>query len=345
MLDAYRAGEQSQLLALAEALGWPFEIKPMRHRALGAPFNLLRGTGLCSITRTSAAALAPPWPEMVIAAGMRNEPVCRWIRRASAGHTRIVHVGRPWADPSRFDLVVTTPQYRLPERANVLQNALTLHRVTRARLAEVASAHAARLEQLPAPRVAVIVGGPSGPYHFGVHAARRLAAQAGELVRAHGGSLMITTSARTPQVVTRVLREAVDVPHELYEWRAEDAANPYFAYLGMADALVVSFDSISMLSEACATGRPVYMFDLQRDHAPGATAAPVDVSPRSLGYRALMRFGPRRLGRDIALVHQRLLREGRAAWLGSRQSAGPGAASADLDRAVARVRLLLEAQR
>jgi hypothetical protein len=87
------------------------------------------------------------------------------------------------------------------------------------------------------------------------------------------------------------------------------------------------------------------MFDLQRDHAPGAASAPVDVSPRSIGYRVLMRFGPRRLGRDIALVHQRLLREGRAAWLGGEQPAAPGAVSADLDRAVARMRLLLDAQR
>ncbi|MBK9468026.1 MAG: hypothetical protein IPO20_08725 [Gammaproteobacteria bacterium] len=62
---------------------------------------------------------------------------------------------------------------------------------------------------------------------------------------------------------------------------------------------------------------------------------------RSLGYALLMRFGPRRLGRDIGLVHEQLLRDGRAAWLGAPGEPRPGAAGADIERAVARVKALL----
>lgn len=344
VISAYRAGEQSQLLALAEALGWPFELKRIVHRRRGAPSNLLRRTTLFGIDRARSAPLEPPWPDIVIAAGMRNEPVCRWIRDASGGRTRIVHVGRPWADPARFDLVITTPQYRLPERPNVLQNTLTMHRVTRARLDAALSDHRLRLSALPAPRTAVIVGGPSGPYAFGRRAAQRLARDAARVASESGGSLLVTTSSRTPEVVTRTLEERLEVPHEIYRWRAEDPRNPYFAYLGIADQLIVTFDSISMLSEACATGKPVFMFDLARDHDGAQVVRDADSTPKSVAYRALMDFGPRRLSRDIDLVHERLLADRRAAWIGTAAAVAPAGGSEDVDRAVARVRKLLGSQ-
>src|SRR5690606_33925339 len=127
--------------------------------------------------------LAPPWPDLLITAGMRNEPVARWVRRQSGGRTRLVHLGRPWADPRDFDLVITTPQYRLPQRPNVLHNDLPLHRVRPGRLAEAVARWGPALAHLPAPRIAVIVGGSSGPYTLGARAARRLLADAAALAR------------------------------------------------------------------------------------------------------------------------------------------------------------------
>ncbi|MGB5097676.1 MAG: ELM1/GtrOC1 family putative glycosyltransferase, partial [Porticoccaceae bacterium] len=204
LLEPYRTGEQQQVLALAEALGWPFATKRLHYRTLAFGTNLLRGSSLRGIDRRRSDALAAPWPDLVISAGMRNEPVERWIRRQSGGRCRIVHIGRPWADPERFDLVITTPQYRLPQRANVLHNDLPLHRVQAARLREAAARWQDRLAQLPAPRIAVILGGNSGPFTLGVKAARRLATAATALARERGGSLLITTSPRTADAVTRV---------------------------------------------------------------------------------------------------------------------------------------------
>ncbi len=344
VIAAYRAGEQSQLLALAEALGWPYEVKRLCHRRAGALYDVTRASGLCGIDRARSDALAPPWPEVVIAAGMRNEPVCRWIRHASGGRTRIVHIGRPWARLACFDLVVTTPQYRLPEAPNVLQNTLTLHRVTPARLAEAHAVHGERLARLPSPRIALVVGGPSGPYHFGARSAARLARAASTLARSLGGSLLVSTSSRTPALAVRALREAIEVPHEFYAWRAGDAGNPYYAYLASAERLIVSFDSIAMISEACATGKPVYLFDPQRPDD-GEVAPVVEHSARALGYRALLRWGPRRLGRDITLVHDRLLAAGRVTWLGEGREPHELGPWPDIERAVARVRALLGERR
>ena len=136
LIDAYRAGERGQVHALVNALGWPCETKVLNYRSHVFLPHVLGQSTLRGITSASAAQLQPPWPDLVITCGVRNEPVCRWIREQSGGHTRYVHVGRPWAPLDSFDLVITTPQYRVPAHPHVLNNMLTLHSVTDERLAQ-----------------------------------------------------------------------------------------------------------------------------------------------------------------------------------------------------------------
>ncbi len=341
LVTGYRAGERSQVLALGEALGWPFSLKELAYRRTEFRTSLFRGSDLRGIRREASSSLRPPWPDLVISAGMRNEPVCRWIRAQQGGRTRIVHIGRPWAHPDNFDLVVTTPQYRLPDYPNILHNTLTLHRVTPQRLGQERERWRERFSHLPGPRTAVILGGNSGPYTLGARNARAIARQVSAHARQRGGALMISTSARTAPAVIDVFAREVDVPHALYRWRPGDPGNPYFGMLALCDDLVVTADSISMLSEACATGKPVWMAPLGGYGHPMRedVALPLDFRLSAWTYSLMMRVGPRRLSRDIRLVHRRLLEQGRVAWLGEPRASST-AASGDMARAVARVREL-----
>ena len=97
LIDAYRAGERGQVRALVDALGWPCETKVLQYRSHVFLPHVLGQSTLRGISAESAATLAPPWPDLVISCGVRNEPVCRWIRAQSGGRTRYVHVGRPCA--------------------------------------------------------------------------------------------------------------------------------------------------------------------------------------------------------------------------------------------------------
>ncbi|HYQ90748.1 MAG TPA: mitochondrial fission ELM1 family protein [Candidatus Competibacteraceae bacterium] len=336
LIQSYRAGENSQLLALAEALDWPFEIKRLVYRSWGFLVNLTRRVSLAGIDRSRSSPLQAPWPDVVIAAGLRNEPVARWIRRQSGGRVKLVHIGRPWADLRHFDLVITTPQYRLPPRPNVLHNALTLQRVTADHLAEATAFWAPRLAALPRPYITVLAGGNSGPYTFDPSTAERLGQAANALAMESGGSLLVTSSARTPRPSFEVLAATLQQPAYLYHWTPDDSENPYYGLLALADALIVTSDSIAMLTEACATCKPVYIFDM------GAGPGDRPWTPAhwaSFGYRQLLRFGPRKLGRDVGLVHRALIDAERAVWLGQTFPSGPPPPPLnDVQRAVARVR-------
>jgi uncharacterized protein len=352
----YRAGENSQIRALAEALGWPFEEKRLRYRWWGYLVDVWRGTKLLGIDRRRSSPLQPPWPDLIISAAMRNEPVCRWIRRQSGGRARYVHLGKPWAAVSTFDLVITVPEYPVPDRPNVLRNSFSLHRVTEARLAEAASRFAPRLARLPRPYIAVLMGGYSGRYALDQEKAERLAREASALARERGGSLLVTTSSRTSPAAVDALERAIDVPCQLFRWTPDAADNPYFGYLALADALIVTCESATMLAEACATRKPVYMFDLDQDA--DRTSAPeawrrrlrrawsrcnLERLKARLYRDVFLRLAPRPITRDITRVHQLLIASGRAVWLGQASPPGTPPPQDDLARSVQRVRALIRA--
>ena len=357
VLASTRPGDAAQVVALAEALGWPFEIKRLALR----PLNLLLAppfaTTDAGIRRARSSELVAPWPDLVLASGRENEPVARWIKAQSGGRTRIVQVGRPWGPIAAYDLVVTTPQYRLPSRPNVLENAAPLHRITPERLTAAAARWTDRLAQLPRPLIAVLVGGNSGPYGMTRRSGARLAAAADAMAARLGGTLLVTTSSRTPRAAARALADGLEREHLFYRWRRGDADNPYVAFLALADEIIVTADSMSMVSEALATGKRVHLFDLGEGwssmRAPLAMRGEDPVTPPRLRewltdfalrprlYCWLLRLAPSRVTRDIRLVHQQLVESGRASWLGEAGAIEPPPPLADAARAVARVHGLM----
>jgi mitochondrial fission protein ELM1 len=337
---SYRAGESSQIYALGEALGWPHEIKRLTYRKSGFALNLTRGVGLNGIKVQKSSPLEPPWPDLVISAGLRNEPVCRWIRQQAPNPVRLVQIGRTWADLGHFDLVVTTPQYRLPERDNVLHNQTTLHRVTAERLQQAAALWEPRLTHLPRPYVTVVIGGNSGPYTFGPRTAQALGAQTSAMAEAIGGSLLVTTSSRTPRAMINTLAASVTAPLELYRWAPGAIENPYYGFLALADSIVVTGDSVAMLSEACATCKPVFIYDLDRQAMGPWWKGGQGMRISAALYRGLMHWGPQRLSRDLALFHQPLIDAGRAAWFGDPFPDKQPPPLPDLDRTVRRIQNL-----
>jgi len=355
LLMGHKAGDNSQVLALGEALGWPYEIKRFVYKRTELLSNLVLGPTLAGVVLDQSSALASPWPDLIVTAGRRNEPIARWIQKQAAAekHVRIVHCGRSWAKIERFDLIVTTPQYRLPQRPNILHNRTPLHRVTQERLRAAADQWRPRLRHLPGPYVAVVIGGDSGPFTFDRAAAERLARQASRRAKELGAALLVTTSARTPRDKITNFERALEVPAEIFRWSKDATENPYFGYLALADEIVVTGDSMSMLTEACATRKPVHIFDLGVGRTAMRPQAPAPAGERgrkvfepahlrALIYRLGMHVGPQRMTRDIRIVHRVLVDSGMAVWLGDPFPAASPPGVESVDRAVAHVRGLFE---
>jgi hypothetical protein len=213
-----------------------------------------------------------------------------------------------------FDLVITTPQYRLPERPNVLHNLAPLNHVPEQRLTEGAEKWAPKLAHLPRPRTALLVGGNSSSYELDAANAARLGREASAYVRSQAGSLLVTTSPRTPAAAVDALWSAIDCPAYKYRWQANDADNPYFGFLGVADGFIVTVDSASLLVEACATGKPVAVFEWPRK---GSSAAAGNGGSRhSWLYDGAVYWGLFKPPRDFDRYHRELRERGFSRRLG-----------------------------
>jgi mitochondrial fission protein ELM1 len=269
-----RPGDANQALAVAEALAWPFTIKPIRYGPLARLPNTLLGASLHHLTGAPRAALVPPWPDVVIAAGRRTAPVARWLKRRQP---RLFHVQLMWPGSARgIDLIAAPAHDGRAGRGPVLLTAGPPHRITPTRLATAAEALAPRLAGLPRPYVACLVGGSNRRTPFTPADAQALAHAASRLAQARGGSLLVTTSRRTGAACTAALSGALAGPHFLHPFTSA-GDNPYLGLLGAADGLIVTADSAAMCVEACATGKPVFLF-----HPAAGSAAKLARLHRSL---------------------------------------------------------------
>lgn len=330
-----RAGDNAQALAVAEAVGGRAVLRQLDYNPLHAAPNLLLGASLSSLRPAARGDIHPPWPDLVIGVGRRSVPVARWIRAQSEGRAKLVHIGRPRAPLDWFDLVLTTPQYYLPQQANVLQ--LLLPPIAPP---AIASSDLARWREtfatLPRPWIGVLAGGGRAPYRFDAPAALALAREADAAAARLGGGLLVSTSPRTGEAQGRALADAISSPAHVDLWQP-GAKGAHQAILALADRFIVTCESVSMLAEACRTGRPVAIHELPR-----LRVYPAWSGGHGLG-RLLARAGLVSPPRDPAAVVRLLLEGGHASLLGAPEPARFTPAPDERPRIVAAIRALLEA--
>jgi len=250
------AGNRRQALALAEALTPGIRELAVELRAPWSWFapRLLPGARMA--LGRGDDALLPPWPQLVIGCGRHAAWATRQIRRWSAGRTLAVQILDPRLDPSHWDLVIA-PRHDQLHGDNVLSPLGSLNPIDDAWLEDGRNAFA-QFANLPGPRLGVLIGGERRGTPLDANAVDAFAAAVRARHAADGGSVLVVVSRRTPAAVLPRLREAFAGLRGVVWTGSADGANPYPGILGWADRLVVTPDSVNMLSEACATGRPVH---------------------------------------------------------------------------------------
>ncbi len=252
-----KIGIDNQCIGLAEALGLTPVVKhvsmrsPWRHLFPLVPF-------LHPHAFRPGDALFSPWPALLITGGRSGAAVSLFVKKASGGKTVTVHIQNPHLTPRHFDLLVAGEHDGVRPQPGVLAIKGALNRVTAEAMTE-AAARFPQLASMSRPRVAVLLGGANRCYTFGPKDAADLAGKLAKLER-DGASVMITASRRTGPENIAVLQRALAEP-PCYFWDGT-GENPYFAMLELADHILVTPDSISMVSEAATTGKPVHVIDM-----------------------------------------------------------------------------------
>ena len=241
-------GLHAQTLGLAEAAGLSPDIVDLEVRA---PWRWLPRP--LWVAPLKAVTLDEQGDRLIISAGGTGALVGAALRRPGRP---VVQVQHPRRNIRGYDVVVVNRHDGLTG-PNVIVTRTALHRATAARLAAAAAEWAPRFAHLPRPLVAVLVGGSNGRFRLDGPVAQALGAQIAAMMAADGAGVVLTPSRRTAPEAVKRLRRAVEAAGG---WVWDGAGeNPYFGMLGLADAIVVTEDSVSMVSEACATAAPVLL--------------------------------------------------------------------------------------
>jgi mitochondrial fission protein ELM1 len=284
-----RAGDNDQVLALADAIGLPYEIKQLEYNRLNRLGPHLLGRSLASLTSASRATIRSETPpDLTISTGHRSVPVVRALQERSGGRMRSIHVGFPRVSPGNFDLVIVPPQYAAAEHPHLMRIPFAL---TRAATTDTHMEASSLLSALPGPRRLVAVGGPT--LFWNLDESRLLTEINGLLESAlsDGGSVMVTSSARTPPGVSSLIDEMLAKSAAPSLFARPRQPPSYASLLGAADSIHVTADSVSMISDAIWSGKPFAVIPVVHSKLGRAAFALNDrVRPGSRVYPQDLRF-------------------------------------------------------
>ncbi|MCF6293528.1 MAG: mitochondrial fission ELM1 family protein [Robiginitomaculum sp.] len=251
-----RAGIENQVQGLAEAIG---DMLPVEIKNITAP-----KPGLLTLFKAKKPLpeMLEPWPDVVIGCGQGSIPYMIAMRKWSNGKTLTVQLQSPRRKSSLFDLIIA-PQHDRLKGDNVLSIVGATNRISEEKLLQAKEKFKDRIAELPGPRLAVIIGGNSKRHKLTKELFKDLLGKLLSLSN-QSISLLITTSRRTPGFVKRGLRRKFKKNKNVWLWvdSKNDGDNPYFAFLSVANAVVVTSDSTNMLTDAASAGKPVLMFRL-----------------------------------------------------------------------------------
>lgn len=264
-----KAGDEVQCLGVAEALGLTPEI---RHVAPRAPWTWAMPWGPVDPREAPGrpgSPIRPPFPDLLIASGRRTVSYLRRVKRDSGGRTFTVFLKDPRTGAGTADLI-WVPRHDRLRGDNVLVTLTSPHRVSAARLATTRGTAPPALGDLPRPRVALLLGGDSRHHRFTASDIDRFTDLL-ERLAGEGVALMATASRRSPPALSQRVAALVEQSGGFF-WDGK-GENPYLPMLAIADAFVVTADSVNMVGEACATGQPVFIFEPSERHRGSASKA------------------------------------------------------------------------
>lgn len=251
VLLGQRKGDNNQLLRLAHEIGLPFRTLELSYNGLYRVPPPLLGATLATLVPDSRARIRPPWPRLVLGIGNRSVPVARSIRNLSGGVAKLVRLGNPRLDPAEFDLVITTPQYHVPDAPNVVRLPVG---ISTAPKLEPNREEAEWLAKLPRPHRLLLIGGDTFMWTLRTETLATAALALKRHCETGGGSVIAVSSSRSSKAaldsVAAVLRGS---KHGLV-WGGFPR---YPVLLADADEVHVTADSVAMISDAVATGKPL----------------------------------------------------------------------------------------
>jgi mitochondrial fission protein ELM1 len=257
VLTDHRTGTATQATAVAEMLGMDYNIKKLRYNILALLPNILLGASLVHVNKAKSSDITEPLPKVIISSGRRTASVALALKKRKQD-IKVIQIMRPFLDSTKFDLIVLPQHDKCAASPNILRIIGSLHNTETKINQSISNFDVAYPEA--GQFIAMLIGGNTKTYTFSEVDAHLLAKVVRYISDNHGLPVFISFSRRTPNAVKAILRKRFGWPHIIYDPTENAGYNPYYGILAKCTFLITTCDSISMCSEATASGKPLYIF-------------------------------------------------------------------------------------
>jgi mitochondrial fission protein ELM1 len=259
----HKIGNANQAIAVAKSIGANFQIKHLVYNFLSTLPNRFKFNSLLGIDLKASSSIEPEYPDIIISSGRKTALVSKYIKTKSP-KTFTIHLMNPDLSFNDFNLVCL-PLHDLAENHKSYQNIIYTigapSYLDKAKMQEEQIKLKNKLQNPNGPFISVMLGGKTKNGDYSFEEVEWLINKASILANQISATLLITTSRRTNQNISSMIEKLIKAPYYFYNWNKENSKdNPYLAYLSLSDYFIVTGDSVSICSEALATGKPVYIY-------------------------------------------------------------------------------------
>ena len=164
-----------------------------------------------------------------------------------------IHIQDPKVNLKNFDCIIC-PEHDDLNGDNVVKTKGAIHYLTNNEIQK--NINYLQPNQGDKKVVTLILGGPNKYYSFSEKQMDRIFAKIKNMFVSSKYKLVVIPSYRTPENILKLAFNYFNQDHLVIKERDKKA---YLSSLGLADTIIVTCDSTSMISEAAITGKPVYV--------------------------------------------------------------------------------------
>ena len=258
-----RVGSNNQSIALAEKLSNNFIVKNIKYNFLIKIPNIIRQSTLIGVNKKKSDDINNNFPDIIISAGRRLSSVALNIKKKSNKKIFLINILNPNLNFKKFDLVILPKHdnFNIKKYNNIIEINGSLTKINKELLKNDIKKWTPFFSKYKKPFISFLIGGDTKNYKFDNEKFENIIKHISKLINNINGTLLLNTSRRTNNECLSILKKYVTCDNYFYNWN-EKLGNdsPYFSFLDLSDYIIVTADSMSMISDACSTGKPVYVY-------------------------------------------------------------------------------------
>jgi len=191
--------------------------------------------------------------KIVISCGRKSVIPSILLKRRFKKEIFNIHIQDPKIDLKNFDSIIC-PEHDNLQGDNVIRTKGAIHYLTNEEIRK--NINYLEPKQGEKKIVTLILGGPNKYYDFSEKQMGRMFAKIKNMFISSEYKLIVIPSYRTPENILKLAFNYFNEDHLVVKNRDKKA---YLSSLGLADIVIITCDSTSMISEAAITGKPVYV--------------------------------------------------------------------------------------